>query len=173
MMTWAYVVGAVVMLLGFSAFFGAPYVPSRRRDLKRMFDQLYPLSDSDTVIDVGSGDGLVLREASRRGAEAIGYEISPVFVAISKFLSRNDKNVTVMLTNFWGARFPDRTTVIYAFSVLRDGKKLENKLQSEANRLRKPLKLVCYASPLPTKLPERRFEAYHLYQFCPLQVTEA
>ncbi len=172
-MVWIYVAGAIVVLLGFSVFFGAPYVPSRRRDLTRMFDNLYPLSTSDVVIDVGSGDGVILREASRRGAKAIGYEISPLLVGISKWLSRHDDKVTVSMANFWQATFPEETTVIYAFSVERDANKLQKKIQNEANRLQKPLTLICYGSPLPKIKALRTFEAYHLYQFYPLQGTKA
>jgi len=170
---WLYIVGGIALVIGFGAFFGAPYVPSRRRDLTRMFDTLYPLTAKDVVIDVGSGDGIVLREASRRGAKAVGYEISPLFVALSKWLSRGDKNVTVTMANFWLASFPSDTTVIYAFSVNRDGKKLIKKMQSEATRLHKPLTLICYGSPLPGVMAAQEFEAYHLYKFSPLQVSVA
>lgn len=168
-MGWFYILGAIVALLGFSAFFGAPYVPSRRRDVTRMFDKLYPLKSSDTVIDVGSGDGIVLREVSRRGVKAIGYEINPLLVAISKWLSRGDPQVSVSVANFWQTHFPKSTTVIYAFSVERDARKLKKKLQDEANRLNKSLTLICYGSPLPDTPVDREFEAYHLYNFYPLQ----
>ena len=166
-MIWVLIVGVVIILLGFSVFFGAPYVPSRRRDFTRMFDELYPLSKKDLLIDVGSGDGIILREASRRGAQAVGYEISPLLVGISKWLSRNDKKVTVSMANFWQAKFPQATTVIYAFSVERDAKKLTYKIQSEANRLNKKVTLICYGSPLPATKVVSEFEAYHLYQFDP------
>ncbi len=172
-MLWTYIIGAVVLVLGFSVFFGAPYVPSRRRDLKRMFDELYPVSKYDLLVDLGSGDGLILREASRRGAKAVGYEISPLLVTLSKWFSWNDKKVTIYLANHWLAKFPEKTTVVYAFSVERDASKLKKKLQSEADRLKKPLILICYSSPLPNTQPIRTFEAYHLYEFYPLQVTEA
>jgi len=172
-MIWVYIVGVIVILLGFSVFFGAPYVPSRRRDLTRMFDALYPLHASDVLIDVGSGDGVILREASRRGAKAIGYEINPLLVGIAKWLSRGNKNVSISVANFWLAHFPDDTTVIYAFSVERDQKKLANKIQNEASRLNKPLTLICYGSPLTNVKAVRVFEAYHLYTFYPLQVREA
>ncbi len=172
-MILAYIAGALILLLGFSVFFGAPYVPSRRHDLVRMFDNLYPLNASDVLIDVGSGDGVILREASRRGARAIGYEISPLLLGISKWLSRRDDRVTILLANFWQATFPDSTTVIYAFSVERDAKKLKKKIQDEANRLGKPLSLICYGSPLPKTVALRKFEAYHLYQFHPLQASKA
>ena len=172
-MIWQYVVGFIIVVAGFSAFFGAPYVPSRRKDVMRMFDSLYPLSASDVLIDVGSGDGVILREASRRGAQAVGYEIHPLLVVISKLASLHDKQVSVTMANFWSAHFPSDTTIIYAFSVGRDSKKMEKKIQAESNRLQKPLTLVCYGSPLPNMVVLRQFEAYHLYEFYPLQVSVA
>ena len=77
-------IAAVVLLFGFVAFTGAPYVPSRRRDLQKAFDELYRLKKTDVLVDIGSGDGIVLREASRRGARAIGYELQPLLVLISR-----------------------------------------------------------------------------------------
>lgn len=164
-MLWIYIVGTIVVLLGASVFFGAPYVPSRKRDMKRMFDELYPLSKDDVVLDIGSGDGIVLREVSRRGAKAIGYEISPIFWAISKLLSKGDKNVTVKLANMWLEPFPDDVTFIYLFAVTRDGKKLVEKIHREKERLGRPLTVVCYGSPFAGIQPAKSFEAYHLYNF--------
>ena len=88
-------IAAVVLLFGFVAFTGAPYVPSRRRDLQKAFDELYRLKKTDMLVDIGSGDGVVLREASRRGARAIGYELQPLLVLISRWLSRHDEKVSV------------------------------------------------------------------------------
>lgn len=160
-----YIVGLIVVLLGASVFFGAPYVPSRRRDLKRMFDELHPVGEGDVVYDVGSGDGVVLREVSRRGAKAVGLEINPVFWAISRILSRGHPNVSIVLGNFWIDPFPDDVTLVYAFAVSRDGKRLIAKMESERERLGRPLTVVCYGSPLPGIEPVRNFEAYHLYTF--------
>jgi tRNA G46 methylase TrmB len=70
-------VGLVIVLVFCSVIiFGAPYVPTRRRDISTAFDKLYKVGAQDTVLDIGSGDGLVLRAAARRGARAIGYEIN-------------------------------------------------------------------------------------------------
>ena len=113
---------------------------------------------------------IILREASRRGAMTVGYEINPLFVAIAKLLSRRDKKVTVTMANFWLAKFPEATTVIYAFSVSRDGNKMTKKIQAEATRLNKTLTLICYGSPLPKKSAKRTFEAYHLYVFEPVKL---
>ncbi len=164
-----YILGIIVIIIGFGAFFGAPYVPSRRRDLKRMFDELYLLNADDVVADIGSGDGLVLREVRRQGAQAVGYEINPVLAFISRLLSFGDKGVRIHLANFWLAALPKDVTLVYIFSVSRDGRKLKQKMQVEADALGKPLLLVCYGSPLPGIQAVKTFEAYHLYRFSPLQ----
>lgn len=167
-MLWIYIVGCILVLVGISVFFGAPYVPSLRRDIKSLFDEFTPVAKGDVVLDIGSGDGIVLREVSRRGANAVGYEIHPLFVGISKLLSLGDRRVLVRWVNAWTAPFPDDVTLIYAFTVGRDGAKLSKKVQGEANRLGRPLTIVCYGNPLPGRTPARSFEAYHLYSFEPL-----
>ena len=160
-----YIVGFFVLLIGLGVFFGAPYVPSRRQDLQRMFDTLYPLSADDVLFDAGSGDGIILREASRRGAKAVGYEINPLFWAISKYLSKNYKGVRIKLANFWVEPLPNDTTVVYVFAVSRDGKRVVKKMTAERERLGRPLTVICYGSPLPGVAPAKTYEAYHLYVF--------
>ena len=169
-MGWIYFFGIIAVIIGIGAFFGAPYVPTRRRDLRRMFDELYPLDAHDKVLDLGSGDGLVLREVSRRKAKAVGYEINPVFWMISKVWSLGDPDVDVVLCNAWLTPFPEDVTLVYTFSVLKDGKKLTQIMQREADRLGRPLTLVCYGSPLADKKQARTFEAYSLYEFEPLHL---
>lgn len=165
-----YLFGLFVIVIGISAFFGAPYVPSHKKDVKRMFDELAPVSEGSVVLDLGSGDGVVLREASRRGAKAVGYEIHPLFVFIAKLASFGDKNVLVRWANAWSAPFPKDVTLVYAFSVARDGKKLARKMQSEANALKRPLTIVCYGNDLPGITARRSEGAYYLYVFEPLHL---
>lgn len=162
------VIGVLVVIVGLSVFFGAPYVPTRRQDIKQLFDELYPLTSSDVVLDIGSGDGVVLREASRRGARAVGYEIHPLFVAISKLLSRNDPRTTIKFTNAWREPFPKEVTLVYAFSVGRDVRRLADKVQFETNRLKRPITFVCYGNPLPNRQVDMQRGAFNLYRFEPL-----
>lgn len=162
----------IFLFFGLVVFLGAPYVPSHRKDVRRAFEYV-GLNDADLLVDVGSGDGIILRIASSFGAKAVGYEINPILVGIARLLSRRDARVTVLLQNLWLAKLPDETTIVYAFSVHRDEKKLIALLQREANRLNKPLKLLCYASPF-TRIPAvDTYEAYHLYIFQPLQSKNA
>jgi len=169
-MLWIYIIGAAFVFVGMSVFFGAPYVPSHRKDVTRLFDEFTPVNEQDTLLDIGSGDGVVLREASRRGAKAVGYEIHPLFVGIARLLSLGDTRVQVKWVNAWTAPFPASVTLVYAFAVGRDGKRLARKMQKEADILNRPLTLVCYGNALPDRKPTRNFEAYYLYVFEPLHL---
>jgi hypothetical protein len=167
-----FIIVCLVVFFGVVVFIGAPYVPSQKKYVKRAFEY-FGIDNSDVLVDVGSGDGIVLRVASRYGAKAVGYEINPVLAVISNLLSLRDSNVTVLMQNFWTARLPSETTVVYAFSVQRDEKKLRNLLQREADRFGRPLKLLCFGSPFKQMQPADTFEAYHLYIFQPLQLKKA
>ena len=160
---------AIVILFGFVVFRGAPYVPSHKREVIRAFDELYPLAARDVVVDVGSGDGIILRLAHARGARAIGYELNPALVVISRFLSRHEKGVEVYLSDFWFTPLPSETTVVYGFMVTRDIHKMAAKMQNEASRLGRPLYFISYGSIIKNREAIKQLGAHHLYRFDPLQ----
>ena len=162
-----FIVFGVIAFLGLSVLTGAPYVPSHRRDVRQLFRDLGIGSD-DVVLDIGSGDGIVLREASRCGATAIGYEIHPFFVVLSRLISRRDSKVSIILTDAWKAPFPDTVTLVYIFSVGRDGRRVVRKMEHEARRLGRTLDIVCYGNPLPKQEAVRQYGAYYRYRFQPL-----
>lgn len=167
-MTWL-IIGIVVLLFGFVVLFGAPYVPSQRRYLKHLFDHIR-LGPNDTLVDLGSGDGVVLRVARRYGARVVGYELNPVLVAVSRMLSVGDKAVTTRLANAWRTRFPDETTIVYIFSVGQDEARLLKTMRREAERLGRPLRLICLGNPLKTITAEETFEAYSIYSIAPRHI---
>jgi SAM-dependent methyltransferase len=166
MLFWLF--AAVVLLFGFVVFRGAPYVPSHRKDVAKAFGQLYEVGEKDIVVDVGSGDGIILRMAARRGARAVGYELNPALVMISRFLSRRNKKITVHLSDFWFVKLPAETTLVYVFAVERDVKKLAAKFQAEADRLGRPFHVISYGSELPSPPQLKTIGAHHLYIFRPL-----
>lgn len=165
--------GIVVLLFGFVVFWGAPYVPSKRRELEKMFTDLYSLTPSDTLLDLGSGDGIVLRQASRQGAQAVGYELNPLLVWVSRWLSRRDTRVRVELADIWRTPFPDSTTVVYIFAESRDIKKLTKKIEHEAQQLARDLWVISFGFALPGYTPHRTCRAYQLYRVTSLQKNKA
>jgi len=169
---WIFAV--LVLLFGFVVFRGAPYVPSHRSEVNRAFTKLYRLKHSDVVVDVGSGDGIILRLAVEHGAaRAVGYELNPLLVWISRFLSRRHKNVTIQLSDFWLTKLPDDTTVVYAFAVSRDINKIAKKIQEESNRLGRSLYFICYGSSVTIQPKLKELGAHHLYRFDPLHANKA
>ncbi|MEP7204687.1 MAG: hypothetical protein ABI716_00655 [Candidatus Saccharibacteria bacterium] len=170
---WTWVVGGLAVAFGLVVIRGAPYVPSQRRYVRQAFTELYPLGDGDILVDVGSGDGIVLRLASEFGARGIGYELNPILVIISRFLSRSDSNVSIKLADFWLVPIPDETTIVYAFAATIYMKKMIHKMQQETNRLGRPLRFISYGSQLNGREADGTIGAYNLYTFYPLHVPEA
>lgn len=164
---------AVVLAFGFVVFWGAPYVPSKRRELAQAFDDLYPLDADDVLVDIGSGDGIVLRQAAKKGAKAIGYELNPFLVLLSRWLSRGEPKITVHLANFWQVPLPADTTVVYTFGESRDIAKMAKKVEKEAQRLERPLVFISYAFAVPGQTPHKTLGAYFLYEYAPLQIKKA
>jgi hypothetical protein len=162
--------GALVVIFGFVVFRGAPYVPSHRRQVERAFDDLYKLGEKDVMVDAGSGDGIVLRLAARRGAGAIGYELNPILVGLSRFLSRRDTKTQVHLADFWRVKLPAETTLVYGFMVERDIEKMARKLQQECERLGRPLHFISYGAMIKDRPTLSDLGAHHLYVFTPLQI---
>lgn len=161
----AAIVAGVAAVFLLTVLVGAPYVPTKRRDLESVFDELYLPTTHDTVLDIGSGDGIVLRRVAKTGARAVGYEINPFLVLISKWLSRHEPLVCVRLANFWRTPFPTNTTVVYVFGESRDIAKMASRVQVEAKRLKRPIKLISYGFEIPGKVAIKSSSAHHLYEF--------
>ena len=164
---WFWTVLFVVLLFGFVVVRGAPYVPSHRRFVRLAFTKLYRLSDKDVLVDVGSGDGIILRLAAERGAQAIGYELNPALVVVSQVLAKGDPKIKTKLADFWLVDLPKETTIVYAFAVSRDVAKLERKMQQTANKNRQNIWLMTYGAKLHSKEPTKLLHAHTLYLFEP------
>ena len=163
-----WIVAVIIVLLGFTVFFGAPYVPSHRKDIVTAFDKLYTLKKTDVLLDMGAGDGVVLRYAAQKVKRAVGFELNPIILVVGKLLSRRHKNVDLQLANMWTTPFPKDTTVIYVFCNSRDLKKLERRVQSEANRLGRILYVVSYGFTFHDREIEKQTPLHFLYSFKPL-----
>ncbi|HYD57661.1 MAG TPA: class I SAM-dependent methyltransferase [Burkholderiales bacterium] len=59
------------------------WVPTPQALVDRMLD-MAKVTEKDTVIDLGSGDGRTVITAAKRGAKALGIEYNPDMVALSK-----------------------------------------------------------------------------------------
>jgi hypothetical protein len=164
-MIFLYIVGLVLFVsFGMIVFRGAPYVPTHRAQIATAFDELYPLSDKDYMVDLGSGDGVVLRAAADRGARALGYELNPVLVALCWLRFRRDRHVQVCFIDYqYVTTLPRDATVVYAFgtslSIQRIARKLEQWSQDRT------LYFISYGFTLEDRKPLKRSGPMSLYRF--------
>lgn len=164
---WIWLLFVVILLFGLVVLRGAPYVPTKRKLLDKAFRELYVLTDDDVLVDIGSGDGVVLRAAAARGARAVGYELNPILVVISKLISRSPL-ITVRLADFWHASLPRETTIIYTFGESRDIKKMYEKAEKTALEYKKELYFMSFGFEVPGEEAFRYDGSFYLYSIKPL-----
>ncbi|MBI4256428.1 50S ribosomal protein L11 methyltransferase [Candidatus Uhrbacteria bacterium] len=98
---------------------GGPYVPSKMKDVNDMI-RLARIKPTDTVVDLGSGDGRIVIAAALAGAQkSIGYEIYPGLVKRSqKRISqmRLEDCAEVKCQSMWDADL-NNITVVFLFQI--------------------------------------------------------
>lgn len=166
---WLGVIAVLVAATFWVVFVGAPYVPTRRQDSEQVVATAR-LRPGDHLVDLGSGDGRVLRAAAEQGIRGTGYELSVPFFVLSQWRLRRYRSlVRVHMANYWNRTLPDETTAVYTFLASKYMARLDTYLQGEADRLGRELTLVSYAFELPDRPIERRNGALLVYRFTPTQ----
>lgn len=116
--------------------FGASYETTKDERLKRMI-RFAKIKKGDRVAELGSGNGKVLVEFAKLGAEVHGYEINPWMVLLSKWKIRKAGlrgKAFVHWKNFWRVDL-GRFDVISTFQVAYVMGPLEKKLKREARKM--------------------------------------
>lgn len=162
---WQYIgLFLVIALLG-TVFFGAPYVPTRSRDVQKMLGLLDP---KDVLMDLGSGDGRLVKAAALRDIRAYGVELSPLLALVSWLgLGKARRLATISWGNYWHKKLPSDVTVVFVFLADQYMKKLREYLEAEATRLGRTLRLVSYGFELPGYRPARTEGALLVYEIQP------
>lgn len=150
-----------VLLFGFTAFFGAPFLPTLSKRTSDALDML-DLKKGDLLLELGSGDGRLLAAAAKRGIKSIGYELNPLLVWYSRLrLWRYRKLVTIKVANYWSVDLP-KADGIYVFLLQPYMAKLDKKItQSKIT----PVKLVSFAFTIPNKKPVQENAGMRLYLY--------
>jgi len=155
----------LVLILIFASFglivvVGAPYVPTKKADLTRLFEHV-KLRKGAKLVDMGSGDGRVLILASKKGFKATGYELNPILALISKIRLQRFKQSKVMIKSYWAADI-SKADVVFIFSAQPFMGRLFDKLQNE---LKPGAIVISYGFSFPSKKIEEKFESFNIYEF--------
>lgn len=155
---------ALVLLFGFVVWFGAPYLPTLKPQTKRALD-LLNLQKGQTLLELGCGDGRVMRAAAARGITVVGYELNPILVLVAKVVTwRYRKTTKVVWGNFWKAKWP-QTDGIFVFLLDKYMKRLDTKVAQERTKQGKPLKVVSFTFQIPDRKMVKQNGGLYLYDY--------
>jgi hypothetical protein len=142
-------IAAFVFMLIF--IFGPPYVPTPMPVIKQLI-QICKVSTKDIVIDLGSGDGRMLIEAARKGAQTKGWEINPFLVVwtyVYALLFGVSHRVKVYPKSYTTAHLND-ATLVFLYNLPRYMPQLETIMQRD---LKKGSRIVTYKFKLMSRKP--------------------
>lgn len=131
---------------------GALYVSTPRKRISAVLAAI-PLKAGDLLIDLGCGDGRILRLARRRCAiAAVGYELNWLAYIKARLLCMGQSGLTIVRGNFWKADL-SRADVVCCYLFPDILARLAVKLNQE---LRPGTMIVSFNFPLPGMTPQRK-----------------
>lgn len=124
---------------------GAMYTSTARVKIRKALDAV-DMKPGELFIDVGCGDGRVLREAATRcGVIGRGYEVNPIAFIKARLLTAGRRGIEVRYQNFWNADLGGADVVsCYLFPdvMRRLGEKLAGELAAGA-------RVISFNFPIP------------------------
>lgn len=156
-------IAAALLVLCFGAvlIIGAPYMPTLKKTCAKALE-LLDLKPGQTLIDLGCGDGVMLKLAAEAGLNAVGYELNPLLVIIAKARTlRYGRRVRVVWGNFWQADVSGADGV-YVFLLERFMARLDRKIKAEG---RAGVRLVSHAFKIPGRKTAASAGALFLYKY--------
>lgn len=147
-------------LIGLSWFAGsdAPYVASKKEKIKKVL-KLINLKNKN-FYELGSGDGRVVLQAAKLGANAIGIEQSLIRVLYSKWKARQQNLKAHFIHGNIFKRNCSDADIVFIFLLRRGVSKLEEKLQKE---LKKGAIVITQKYHFPNWQPYKKADDFWLY----------
>ncbi len=152
-----------ISMLTLSLFHGAYYAGTSQKRLQRIL-KLAKVQPNDKVVDLGSGDGRIVKALAEAGAGVTGIEINPWLVFKSKRLIEKanlEKKASILRQNLWEHDLDQYDTVII-YGISHIMKDLEEKLEKE---LKPGAKFISVYFKLPSIEPTDSEPEIYLYQF--------
>jgi len=116
----------------------APYVPTKLEAIRKIL-KLAGVKKGKKFYELGSGDGRVVIEAAKLGANSYGYEQSWIRVLYSRWKTHklashsSSGNVSFYHGNIFSRDYTD-ADIIYIYLLLKGVTKLEQKLKKELKK---------------------------------------
>lgn len=157
-----FLLGALVIgSLVFEVAFGAPFVPILKNQIHPIIKAL-ELKPGQTLIDLGCGDGRILKAAAKEGIRGIGYEINPWLVIVAKINCYKYRGlVKIKLANYWQIKLP-AADAIFTFLITGYMPKLDKMLQKQISC---PTKVLSYVYPIPNRKAKLKGPNFYLYKY--------
>ncbi len=153
-------IGSFIFIL--DLFLDLPYVATNKKKFETIMS-FAQIKESQTIVDRGSGDGRLLVESAKRGAFAIGYEINPLLIVISKIhasIKGLGDRVEVKNVSFWKADLKV-ADVIFVYAFIKTMPKFEEFIWQNA---KKGTRIVVNTNPFPNKKPIKSLNGVYVYK---------
>lgn len=143
-----------------TVLFGAPFVPTKASHVKQALN-LLDLKSGQSLVELGAGDGRLLKAAARRGWQAIGYEINPLLWLLARIRTWPERHlVSVRLGNYKLQKWPEEVHGIYLFGSHRETKFIARRLAD----IKRPVTVVSYGFALPKSFTGKSKGAFYVYR---------
>lgn len=168
-MELAWIIALIFCAVLFVAFtfvvaFGAPFLPTLKQKVPLALE-LIDLKPGQTLLELGSGDGRVLKAAAESGLKAVGYELNPLLVIYSRIkLWHYRDQVRVVWGNYWKKPWPPADG-IFVFLLQPYMAKLDKTIQAQVTKTKKPIRLVSFAFTIPNKKANKKRQGLYLYKY--------
>ena len=156
--------GVVLAMFLLTVLFGAPFVPTHTRQFKKLLKHISPDPANDVLVDLGAGDGKILKLSAAGVKSAIGYEINPFLWALAKFNLTKIANAQVKLANFNKTDLPAETTIIYIFSAGNFKTTIVNLISNHLKKHQRPITLISYGFEFEEFGKSELHHGFHIYR---------
>ena len=141
---------------------GGPYVPTRPEIMNQMF-ALANITSHDCVVDLGSGDGrLVLASVEKGAKQAIGYEIHPLLVRLSRnkiSQAGHQEKAVIFNRSMWKADLHN-INVVLLYQIPYSMNRMKQLLEKE---LAPGSRIISHAFEIPGWIPDATYGKALLY----------
>lgn len=110
----------------------APFVPIAGDRIKCMI-RLAELKSDDNLMDLGSGDGRIIRAVAPVVARAVGIEINPILYWLSRWRLRHVKNAEFRREDLWKTDLSNVDVLTIYF--------INNKMEQLAAKIKREMKV--------------------------------